>query len=306
MHSPLASVRLSAAALAVIFVPSVAHAHITLNDPPARHPPTSQKDGPCGMGTGDSRTTDASKITEYTAGETIMIQFTETIQHESTYRVVLSSTGDSGFIDPTSYEDVTLDEASGELADGVEDLEPLQPPTTPEEHTITVTLPNEPCEECTIQLIQLMRDKPPFTAGGDDLYYQCADIVILPGEGSGTGGASSGGASSSGGDTGAGGDVSASGGADVGSGGTAPIGTGGAGVSSGGTTGTGTGGGASSTGGAPVGAGGVTGAGGGGVTPPPAMNGCSLAGSSGAGGAAGWLGFAALSWLAARRRRALA
>jgi len=300
MHSSLASLRLGAAALATFVVPSLAHAHITLTDPPPRNSPADQKNGPCGKGAGDSRTTDPTKITEYTAGETITIAFTETIQHASTYRVMLSSTGDGGFIDPTGYEDTTLDEAAGELADGIEDLTPLQPPNTPEEHTITVTLPNEPCEECTLQLIQVMRDKPPFTAGGDDIYYQCADIVILPGADVGSGGASAGGASGSGGaDVGSGG-VAAAGGTD-GSGGTL-AGSGGALVGSGGVP--------SSTGGAAaggaVGAGGLDGSGGGGVTPPAAMEGCAYGGGAVTGGAGTWLGLAGLGWLAFRRRRARA
>lgn len=305
MHSPLASFRLSAATLAVFFLPSLAHAHITLTDPPARHPPADQKDGPCGNGPGDSRTTDPAKITEYTAGETITIEFTETIQHASTYRVMLSSTGDSGFIAPTSFDDTTLDEASGELADGIEDLTPLQPPNTPEDHSIEVTLPSEPCEECTLQLIQVMREGA-FDA--DSIYYQCADIVILPGEGGGTGGASSGGTSGSGGDVGSGG-VPGTGGVIDGSGGSATA-TGGAPASSGGAP-------SGSSGGAPAAGGTVNqvsdgGSGGGGVTPPAMPPGCSLSGGmqagSGAdfGGMAYWLGLAGLGWLAFRRRRAAA
>ncbi len=159
MHSPL---RPSASALPRSPSSSCRawRTRITLTNPPARHPPADQKDGPCGNGLGDSRTTDPAKITEYAAGETITIEFTETIQHASTYRVMLSRTGDGGFINPTGFEDTTLDEASGELKDGIEDLTPLQPPNTPEDHSIEVTLPSEPCEECTLQLIQVMREGP--------------------------------------------------------------------------------------------------------------------------------------------------
>jgi hypothetical protein len=309
MHSPLASFRLNAAALAVFFGPSLAHAHITLTDPPARHPAADLKDGPCGTGAGDSRTTDPAKITEYTAGETITISFTESIQHPSHYRVMLSSTGDAGFTDPTGYEDTTL--SPGDLVDGVMD-DPAGGGA--EEHEIEVTLPNEACEECTIQLIQVMYDKEPWGPEpnaplGADIYYQCADIVILPGEGGGSGGASSGGASGSGGN---------------GSGG-AP-GTGGVVDGSGGAT-SGTGGSPSSSGGAPSGTGGAAatggsvnqvsdgGSGGGGVTPPAMQPGCSvsgvqagadLGGVGGLGGIAGWVGLAGLGWLAVRRRRAQA
>ena len=44
-----------------------------------------------------------------------------------------------------------------------------------------VELPDVDCDTCTLQLIQVMYDKPPY-GDGNDMYYQCADIVI---EGSG-------------------------------------------------------------------------------------------------------------------------
>ncbi len=45
-----------------------------------------------------------------------------------------------------------------------------------------ITLPNEPCPACTLQLIQVMQDKPPW-GDGNDIYYQCADLVIEAGAG---------------------------------------------------------------------------------------------------------------------------
>lgn len=293
MHPPLAPARLCAAAFSLLFVPGVAHAHITLTDPPARHPAAELKDGPCGTGPGDSRTTDPTKITEYTAGATIIVSFTETIQHESHYRIMLSSTGDTGFVDPTGYEDTSL--SPGELLDGEMDLEPGGFGVE-EEWALEVTLPNEPCAECTLQLIQVMHDKPPFESGGDDIYYQCADIVIVAGPDTGSGGAASGtgGATGSGGTTGSGG---ASGGTAAGSGGS-PVGSGGA-LGSGGGVPTG-------SGGAPSGAGGSPGSGGGGVVPPPMPASCTFQAGSGTSSGAGWLALAGLTWLALRKRRAVA
>jgi MYXO-CTERM domain-containing protein len=77
-----------------------------------------------------------------------------------------------------------------------------------------VTLPDTPCEACTLQLMQVMEDGE-FGPGISDLYFQCADIVIEgasaetadPTTGAdGTGGedSSGGGASSGGGDVGSG------------------------------------------------------------------------------------------------------
>jgi len=47
-----------------------------------------------------------------------------------------------------------------------------------------VTLPNVQCDNCTLQLIQVMYDKPPW-GDGNDIYYQCADLVLTPNPGSG-------------------------------------------------------------------------------------------------------------------------
>jgi len=44
--------------------------------------------------------------------------------------------------------------------------------------TVSVILPDIECDNCTLQVIQVMADKPPYTLGGNDLYYQCADIVL--------------------------------------------------------------------------------------------------------------------------------
>jgi hypothetical protein len=45
---------------------------------------------------------------------------------------------------------------------------------------VQVTLPSTACDACTLQLIQVMTDKPPFD-GGDDFYYQCADLRLVRG-----------------------------------------------------------------------------------------------------------------------------
>lgn len=294
MYPPKASLRFLAAAF--VLVPGVAHAHITLNDPPARNPAADLKEGPCGLGAGDTRTTDPEKITTYTAGEEITIQFTETVQHDSHYRVQLSKTGDAGFVDPTSYDDRDL--GPNDLLQSEDD--PAPGGFDPEEHTIMVTLPDEPCEECTLQLIQVMTDKPPFTAGGDDIYYQCADIVILPGEGGGTGGAGSGGGDGAGGGVGDGGSGVGTGGTvtgtggSVGSGGQGNVGSGGASTGTGGTVTT-------ASGGAPSGAGGSLAD----DVPPPAMGGCSLPAAPVGLGSAGWLALGGLGWLSLRRRRSV-
>src|SRR5947209_1981156 len=104
-------------------------------------------------------------------------------------------------------------------------------------YQMQIQLPNVECASCTLQVIQVMTDKAPYTVGGDDVYHECADIVLSAAAPS-DGGAPAPDAASPG--TGGSG----------GSGGTGGAGTGG-GSGAGGTGGTGTGGtgGASGTGG---------------------------------------------------------
>lgn len=153
---------------------TTASAHLTLTNPPARHPANDLKQGPCGVGAADGRTTDPEKITTYMAGETITVEWTEVIDHDpSHYRIAFSFEGDD-FVDPAGFDD--QETVFPELLDGIADAEA----GSGHQYAIEVTLPNEPCDLCSLQVIQVMHDKPPWgPEGGDDIYYQCADIVIL-------------------------------------------------------------------------------------------------------------------------------
>jgi uncharacterized protein (TIGR03382 family) len=46
--------------------------------------------------------------------------------------------------------------------------------------TKMIQLPNVECENCTLQLIQMMYDKAPY-GDGNDIYFQCADISLRAG-----------------------------------------------------------------------------------------------------------------------------
>jgi MYXO-CTERM domain-containing protein len=227
-------------ALLVSTLASSAMAHITLTDPKPRHPADDLKLGPCGVGENDSRTTDPNLITTYQAGETITVRWKESINHPSHFRISLAPS-DAEFVDPTGYDD--KDGGPNVLVDDIEDTG--GPSGTLYEQQ--VTLPNEPCPTCVLQLIQVMTDKQPWN--GDDIYYQCADLVIEGGVVSPTGGT---------------GGVATSGGGSVGTGGTLATGgafptTGGTGGVTGGTGGTVGSGGALASGGAVATGGAVTG-----------------------------------------------
>ena len=57
------------------------------------------------------------------------------------------------------------------LVDGIKDK------TGTQAYEQEITLPNVECDKCTLQVIQVMTDKPPY-GDGDDIYFQCADIVL--------------------------------------------------------------------------------------------------------------------------------
>lgn len=159
----------SAVAASWLGLASPAAAHIALLDPPARYDRSYQKDGPCGRADnppGEVRTT-------YEAGQTITIAFDEFINHPGHYRVSLSAEGDGAFVDPTDYEDFYP--AENVLLDDIED-------PSVQTHAVEVKLPDGLiCDHCVLQVLQIMYDKMPWgPAGGNEIYYQCSDIAIVP------------------------------------------------------------------------------------------------------------------------------
>lgn len=168
-----------------------ASAHLRLEAPAPRYDETHLKYGPCGMGPSDARSTDPARITTLAAGSTITVRWVETVDHDPAhYRIMFGPAGQTDLVDPSGYDDTTT--VYPELLDGIPDAE------VEGEHTYSaeVTLPSEPCDACVLQVIQVMHDKPPWgPEGGDDIYYQCADLVLTE---PGTGPASSGGAPSAG------------------------------------------------------------------------------------------------------------
>lgn len=107
---------------------------------------------------------------------------------------------------------------------------------SPKDYTYTVTMPNTPCTNCTLQVLQFMSYHGPDPSF---FYHHCAAITILPGDG----GSSSSGATSSSGSQG-----SSSAGASSGTGGVSGGGSSGGGNAAGSSGGTG---GSASNGGGP-------------------------------------------------------
>lgn len=154
---------LAALILSVLYA-GRASAHIALTSPKPRY--ADQKAGPCGKGTRDART---GNVARFKPGETITVTWRETIGHPGHFRIAFVEDGTAGLVDPKGFDDRSG--GPNVLVDGIADK--------PQNGTYSqvVTLPDVACTNCTLQLIQVMTDKPPY-GDGNDIYYQCADIVL--------------------------------------------------------------------------------------------------------------------------------
>ncbi len=167
-----------AAVLALAVCPLVADAHIHLTSPLARTDglTTDQKEQHCGVA---GQTRNPARVTTFRPGETITVTWMETINHPGHYRIAFQPNGSvfsipkaaagGGF--PNTNEEGT-DAATGTIV--LKDLIPDAMLST------QITLPTMECANCTLQFIQVMTDKPPYTldAASDDIYFNCADITL--------------------------------------------------------------------------------------------------------------------------------
>lgn len=121
--------------------------------------PRSSSDGlktaPCGN---VARTGTAAELT---AGATQTIKWEETVDHPGQYFIEFSPSGDTGWVRLKAIPDIQRNGAANPL---------------PHNYETTITVPNVPCEACTLRVIQEMTDRTPPT-----YYYSCADIKIIGG-----------------------------------------------------------------------------------------------------------------------------
>jgi hypothetical protein len=184
--------RLSIIGLGLV-TPSVALAHIHLTFPLARTDSATgdQKEEHCGT-PGWIRADHPERTSVFLPGQTITVTWDETIQHPGYFRIALQpnagaeldlfgippcgvdvgdpiNCGNDNFptlnqegIDPINGSIVIADQ----ILDGTLSQE--------------ITLPNIECANCTLQFIQVMTDKNPYTrdALSDDIYFNCADVVL--------------------------------------------------------------------------------------------------------------------------------
>jgi MYXO-CTERM domain-containing protein len=193
---------------------SGAAAHISLDQGGthlSRYGDSEIKLEPCGR-TGGTRSTN---VYTYRPGETITLSLVEFIGHPGYFRIAFDADGDDAFVDP-QYVDPINRECMPDPIDHcgqtdffnnesvlMDNLEPHSPTNIlePVTYSFDVTLPNVTCDNCTLQVIQVMTDVPgihapydPEGANADDIYYQCIDLVLEGEPIGGTGGGDAGGA----------------------------------------------------------------------------------------------------------------
>lgn len=115
---------------------------------PPRTNDTGLKSSPCG---GAART---SVSTIFSANQTIDVEFEETVNHDGYFRIAFSPKDDLNF---DSYV----------LQPNIQDI------TNTGKYTQQITIPNQICDACTLQLIQYM-----VTSTSTSYYYSCSDIQI--------------------------------------------------------------------------------------------------------------------------------
>jgi len=130
-----------------------AHSRFALNSAtPPRSDNSGIKTGPCG---GYPRSTTPAV---FTPGQQITVQWEETINHPGYFRIAFSPADDLDFDANVLYQ----------VDDNQNDSQ------VPHFYTANITLPNTPCQTCSLQLIQYMTEVTP-----PNLYYSCADIQII-------------------------------------------------------------------------------------------------------------------------------
>jgi Lytic polysaccharide mono-oxygenase, cellulose-degrading len=163
---------------------SSAFAHESLEEPIARYETdgfSANKSCPCGQGTNDQYCSDPTqlsdpfrsvdRITTYDAGQTITVKLHEVVGHSGRWRIAFDPDG----ADLADFNaNILLDEPDPPGADGNVGQGDLW--------EFTVTLPDVPCDNCTLQVLQVMNGdtvNPVPDPTGESSYHQCADLVLL-------------------------------------------------------------------------------------------------------------------------------
>lgn len=163
------------------------------------------KIGPCGNPEGIA--TNASYT--YSPGETINIKMAEYVAHPGYFRIAFDNEGDDDFMEPRwivaldpknrdggcPIDDTDQCRLGDQAKDGdffntsavlMDNLNPHLRNTAQSSYSWDVTLPNIECDNCTLQIIQVMEDPAggfhgvynPALGDNNDVYHQCIDIKL--------------------------------------------------------------------------------------------------------------------------------
>jgi hypothetical protein len=146
-----------AASVAIALCPALASGHALLLNPHPRSTEDGNKVGPC-----DSTPVANPLRSTFQVGSTIEVEWMETIEHPGRYRIAFSPDGDGGF-----EQNVLMTMVDNK-------------PAAPQNWKVPVKLPDTPCENCALQLIQCMTPvgADPATAPCSN-YYSCANIRLV-------------------------------------------------------------------------------------------------------------------------------
>lgn len=174
MRPAVATLAITLAASAALAAPAAAHIAMTSPAPRGQN----QKEGPCGL----AGSTRGTNIATFAPGATITVEWDETVDHSGHYRIAFDSDGDDDFPNPFRADDAF----PSTLVDHIPDM------VGGGHYSQDITLPDIECDNCTLQLMQIMSETQPYTS----FYYQCADLALVrDGGGDDTGGDDTGGAS---------------------------------------------------------------------------------------------------------------
>lgn len=138
----------------MLATPAFGHARFKLDGMlKPRTTDTGLKTAPCG---GAARTTAPVTLAP---GQKMTVEWEETIDHPGFFRISFSPADDLGF-----EANVLLDNIADTQNDGL----------VPHFYRADVTLPNQTCTACTLQLIQVMTENPLAPTN----YYSCSDIQL--------------------------------------------------------------------------------------------------------------------------------
>ena len=165
MKTTRTSISKAAKALAAIaatcLLSTAASAHTLLVDPPPISPNDNAKSGPCGCKFGSDPACPANyTTTTYNVGDTVTIKWKETVQHNGKFRLAFSTKEPDAVKSADLDANVLYDKADANSQSGGM-------------ITTTLTIPDAPCDPCTLQLRQFME------GAANPYYFSCASIRIV-------------------------------------------------------------------------------------------------------------------------------